>query len=178
MTRDAPAAAASRAVSCPARAARACGQPGAAASGNSAGPGTVRPASASLAAQAGPASAIRTASRARVAWVTVTVRNPGPVTSAVAIHASLAEPGGEDGGRGAGIVTQQERQVRHVTSRRRARAEQRVRLVAAGRGTDRAPQPGSDHLGWARGRKRWLGATPASSRTTRIISFGSNGLVR
>ena len=85
----APAAVASRAVSCAARAARACGQPGAAASGPGGG-GHRRPRSASLCAQAGPARAIRTARPASVSWVTVTVRNPGPVTSAAAIHGSLA----------------------------------------------------------------------------------------
>src|SRR5438874_3186343 len=76
----APAAAASRTVSSAARAARACGQSATAATGP--GRGTVRPASASLAAQAGPAFAILIARRARVAWVTVTVTKPGPVTSA------------------------------------------------------------------------------------------------
>ena len=94
----APAVAARRAVSCAARAARACGQLGAAASGVAGGAGTVRPASASLAAQAGPACAIRTASRARVAWVTVTVTKPGPVTSAVRDPRLVAELSGQAGG--------------------------------------------------------------------------------
>src|SRR5689334_6923058 len=79
----APAAAARRTVSSAARAARACGQFSTA---TERGGAIVRPASASLVAQAGPAWAILIASRARVAWVTVTVTKPGPVTSAVAIH--------------------------------------------------------------------------------------------
>ena len=86
----APAAAARRTVSCAAKAARACGQPGAAASGPGGAAGATRPRSASLCAQAGPARAIRTARPASASWVTVTVRNPGPVTSAAAIHGSPA----------------------------------------------------------------------------------------
>ena len=79
----APAATARRTVSSAARAARACGQFSTATERDGA---IVRPACASLVAQAGPAWAILIASRARVAWVTVTVTKPGPVTSAVAIH--------------------------------------------------------------------------------------------
>ena len=85
----APAAAARRAVSCAARAARTWGQSGAGTSRPGGAAGTGWPRSASLCAQAGPARAIRTARLASVSWVTVTVRNPGPVASAAAIHGSL-----------------------------------------------------------------------------------------
>ena len=63
--------------------------------------------------------------------------------------------------------SQAEREAGGVAARRRARAELRV-LVGAGHGEDGAPQLGGDHC--------WSLAT--SSRTTRIISSGSKGLVR
>src|SRR6185437_1372618 len=60
----------------------------------------------------------------------------------------LAEPGGEGIGGGPGIGAEPERQAGRVAARRRARPE--LRVVR----TDRAPQPGGDHLGWAWGSKR------------------------
>src|SRR4029079_7187583 len=61
----------------------------------------------------------------------------------------LAEPGGEGIGGGPGIGAEPERQAGVVVGRRWARAE--LRVVR----TDRAPQPGGDHLRWAWGSKGW-----------------------
>src|SRR3954466_11483250 len=149
----APAVVARRAVSCTARVARARGQLGAAVRGVSGGAGRVRPASASLAAQAGPACVIRIASRARVPWVTVTVTKPAPVTSAWAIHGSVASwparrgagvrgAGRRGGGGGAGTGAQAGREGGGVAARHRTRAEQGVVSAGAGCPQDRLPQPG------------------------------------
>src|SRR3954447_786550 len=93
----APAVVARRAVSCTARVARARGQFGAAVRGVSGGAGGGGAGRAALAGQAGPGCVIRIASRARVPWVTVTVTKPAPVTSAWAIHGSVAARRGAAG---------------------------------------------------------------------------------
>ena len=88
----------------------------------------------------------------------------------VAVDLDGGDPGlgFEAGGEGlACFGCQAEWQAGGVAAGLRTGAQQRI-VVVAGRGEDGAPQLGGDH-----GRP-----LAASSRTTRIISFGSKGLVR
>ena len=196
----APAASASRPTSASRCIRQARSQPGAVPRSGRSGAVVRTRASALLRAAACPVATILPGSAARWPAVTETVRWPSPVTRALRIHGRALRSAASPAATGPAALPASPEiwsgsdvayipgppppgQAHAATSPRpRARRLRQachplLRQLAAGARSRPRCLRGSLHAGRSLQSKALLGA-PASSRTTRIISAGSNGLVR